>query len=43
MKNSEKEGRVNLDEIKKIAKETKNEELAIDVKERMKNRNTVNK
>ena len=43
MKNNEKKGRLNLDKIKKIAKETKNEELAADVEKRIKNRNTVNK
>ena len=37
------ENRADLEAIKKIDKETNNEELAKEVKERMKNRNTVEK
>lgn len=40
MDNNEK---LNLEEIKKIAENTKNEELAADVKKRMKNNKTVEK
>ena len=37
------ENRADLEAIKKIAKETNNKELVTEVKERMKNRNTVEK
>ena len=43
MKNNEEKEGINLDEIKKIAKETKNKELATDVEKRRNNGNTVNK
>jgi hypothetical protein len=38
-----KDGELNLNEIKKIANDTKNKELAIDLKKRIKNNKTVEK